>query len=192
MDWQERVSGKRHQAASWRPRHSTSRPTTNHPRQDLFWRPRSTATRVPGALWEHRSSPIQWVCMGSERLTSLTSTSRCTSQNQSLVGGYPPGRSAQAREQSWTTWKSSQNLWKQVLIKWRTLNDVRNTHSSVGTSSFAEDHKGLRYRVSLRTVVCRDCQEREDKKKLNVLLHWSLNRMGSLFCLSKVHRRRRS
>jgi hypothetical protein len=36
--------------------------------------------------------------MVSERPTSLTSTSRCTSQNQSSVGGYPPGRSAQAPE----------------------------------------------------------------------------------------------
>jgi len=34
MDRQLELSEKRHQALSWGPRHSTSRPRTNHPHQD--------------------------------------------------------------------------------------------------------------------------------------------------------------
>ena len=114
IDWQETVSGKRHQAASWRPRHSTSRPTTSHPHQDPLWRPRPKATKAPGVLWEYWSSSIQWVWMGRERPTLLTRSSPCTIPNQYFVGGYPPGWSSQAPGHSWTTSKSSQNLWNQV------------------------------------------------------------------------------
>jgi hypothetical protein len=40
--------------------------------------------------------------MGGERPTSLTPTSRFTIRNQCFIGGYPPGKSAQASGHSWT------------------------------------------------------------------------------------------
>ena len=93
--------------------------------------------------------------------------------------------------------KSSQNLWKQVQFKWRSVNNVRDTrdfitHRSVGTSSCLGT-KGLQNWVSLRAIFCRDCQERKGQKESRMFF-WIGSWTECLAQMSrpKVRRRRKN
>jgi hypothetical protein len=52
--------------------------------------------------------------------------------------------------------------------------------------------KGSQIRISLWAISCRDCQEREDQKKSRLFCWIDVWTKWTLFCLSKVSRRRKN